>query len=254
MVDLCKAIQNYWKDRIGKLPANLSSLEFEKGNKCRALELGYVAIYNASTEFLDTPLFQTAIPKAESSFDEEIMALTEAKPAHDFDFIGTNHEKIVCYVDIPNEVVIEKPESGEEKKEGEEEPELELNVSEGVHPLLLPPAPLSRGHVIFPLNCDQALTQELSDDILTILLQVFATTNNPTLKIGYNGMGAGSTVNQLHFHLLFADTFYLSVPEAGNSDAILPIELADKLPFYETLLQHKSSEEFDLVSICFYMV
>ena len=72
MVDLCKAIQNYWKDRIGKLPANLSSLEFEKGNKCRALELGYVAIYNASTEFLDTPLFQTAVPKAESSFDEEI--------------------------------------------------------------------------------------------------------------------------------------------------------------------------------------
>ncbi len=111
------------------------------------------------------------------------MALTEAKPTHDFDFLGENGEKIMCYIDIPNEAVIEKVEPKEEdKKGGEEEHELELNVSEGVHPLLLPSAPLCRGHVIFPMNFDQALTQELSDDILTILLQVFATTPNPTLK------------------------------------------------------------------------
>ena len=110
------------------------------------------------------------------------MALTEAKPAHDFDFLGANHEKIMCYIDIPNESVIEKVGSKEEDKGEGGEHELEQNVSEGVHPLLLPPAPLCRGHVIFPMNFDQALTQELSDDILTILLQVFSTTPNPTLK------------------------------------------------------------------------
>ena len=109
------------------------------------------------------------------------MTLTEAKPESDFDFMGANHDKIICYVDIPNEVVIETHESAEDKK-GKEEQELELNVSEGVHPLLLPPAPLCQGHVIFPMNCDQNLTQELSDDILTILLQVFATTSNSSLK------------------------------------------------------------------------
>ena len=110
------------------------------------------------------------------------MALTEAKPAHDFDFLGANHDKIMCYIDIPNETVIERVESAAEDKKGEEEHELELNVSEGVHPLLLPPGPMCRGHAIFPMNCDQLLTQELSDDLLTILLQVFATTSNQTLK------------------------------------------------------------------------
>ncbi len=110
------------------------------------------------------------------------MALTEAKPAHDFDFIGANHERIMCHIDIPNETVIERVDTKEEDKKSEEEHELELNVSEGVHPLLLPPAPLCHGHAIFPMNCDQSLTQELSDDILTILLQVFATTPNPSFK------------------------------------------------------------------------
>jgi len=130
-------------------------------------------------------LFETAVPKAENSFDEEIMALTEAKPSHDFDFIGANKTRIVCYIDVPNETVIDKIDSGAEEVEEEEktkEPELEQNVSEGVHPLLMPPAPLCEGHVIFLMNYDQALTQELSDDILTILLQVFATTPNPSLK------------------------------------------------------------------------
>ena len=109
------------------------------------------------------------------------MALTEAKPSHDFDFVGANHSRIMCYIDIPNETVIDKVESKEEDK-GESGHELEQNVSEGVHPLLMPPAPLCKGHAVFPMNCDQALTQELSDDILTILLQVFSTSPNPTLK------------------------------------------------------------------------
>jgi hypothetical protein len=126
-------------------------------------------------------LFETAVPKAENSFDEEIMALTEAKPSHDFDFIGANKARIICYIDVPNETVIDKMDSKVEEEKAKE-PELEQNVSEGVHPLLMPPAPLCEGHVVFPMNFDQALTQELSDDILTILLQVFATTPNPSLK------------------------------------------------------------------------
>lgn len=109
------------------------------------------------------------------------MALTEAKPSHDFDFIGANKAHIICYIDVPNETVIDKVETKIEE-EGSKEHELEQNVSEGVHPLLMPPAPLCQGHVIFPMNYDQALTQELSDDLLTILLQVFATTPNTSLK------------------------------------------------------------------------
>lgn len=67
-------------------------------------------------------------------------------------------------------------------------------------------------------------------------------------RVGYNSCGAGANVNQLHFHLLFADTLYRAVPDSSNSDAMLPIELADKLPFYETSLQHKDAEELNLVS------
>jgi len=253
--DLSKTLSKYWKEQVAKYLDNASSIEFEKSNQYRSLELGYVSIYNSNTELLDAPLFQAAVPKAESSFDEEIMALTEAKPTHDFDFLGANSKKIMCYVDIPNETVIEK--EIEEDKKGGAEHELEQNVSEGIHPLLLPPAPISKGHAIFPMNFDQSLTQELSDDILTILLQAYATTQNPTLKyffiikirnrIGYNSVAAGATVNQLHFHFLFADTLYQNIPESGNPDATFPIELADKLPFYETSLQHKSSDEVDMV-------
>ena len=111
------------------------------------------------------------------------MALTEAKPAQDFDFMGANQERLMCYVDIPNECAIERKETqGEEDKEGDKQQELEQNVSEGVQAILVPPAPFCPGHAIFPMNFEQALTQELSDDILTILLQVFAATKNLTLK------------------------------------------------------------------------
>jgi len=65
--------------------------------------------------------------------------------------------------------------------------------------------------------------------------------------VGYNSYGAGANVNQLHFHLLFADTLYRAVPDLNNVSAMLPIELADKLPFYETTLQHKDKEELNLV-------
>ena len=52
MVDLAKALQKYWAEQIIKNPANASSLEFLKNNQYRALELGYMALHNPSTEYL----------------------------------------------------------------------------------------------------------------------------------------------------------------------------------------------------------
>ena len=69
----------------------------------------------------------------------------------------------------------------------------------------------------------------LSDELLLLLLQVYKLTENPTLRIGYNSMGADCIANNLHFHLLFADQIF-------PTPQVFPIELADKALFFRSNL------------------
>lgn len=56
------------------------------------------------------------------------------------------------------------------------------------------------------------------------MLQIFKLSQQPTLRLGYNSMGADCIINNLHFHVMQVDKLY------GESSAMetFPIEQADK--------------------------
>ena len=66
-----------------------------------------------------------------------------------FDFNKVNRERILFYVDLEDEKIIEKEELGEEQKEGEEQVDQELTSSR--HPVLIHPFPICREHVLLAL-------------------------------------------------------------------------------------------------------
>lgn len=70
---------------------------------------------------------------------------------------------------------------------------------------------------------------------------MFKLTDKPSLRIGYNSMGADCIINNLHFHVLTTNNLY-----GVEDDRNLPIENADKKLFFKSNLQHKDKEEINM--------
>ena len=80
----------------------------------------------------------------------------------------------------------------------------------------------------------------LSDELVLLLLQLFKVSNKPSLRIGYNSMGADCIINNLHFHVLDCENLL------GEGMEAFPIEMADKAAFFKTSLKHKSPDEINM--------
>jgi len=98
-------------------------------------------------------------------------------PKSDFDFMKANNEKIFSFIDIDNEQI-----KASHSSTGEESEELELNVVEGTHPLLIPEYPICVDHTILPLFVEQQLPQILSDDLLLLIIQSFLVFKDLNIK------------------------------------------------------------------------
>ena len=85
----------------------------------------------------------------------------------------------------------------------------------------------------------EGLPQVLSDELLILLLQIFKISGSPSLRVGYNSMGADCIANNLHFHVLYADKLFPEIKQ-------FPIETAEKALFFRSNLQHKSEEEINM--------
>lgn len=83
----------------------------------------------------------------------------------------------------------------------------------------------------------------LSDELLLLVLQMFKVTDKPSLRIGYNSMGADCIINNLHFHVLTTSNLY-NAP--ADQDKNFPIENADKKLFFKSNLQHKNKDEINM--------
>lgn len=143
---------------------------------------------------------------------------------------------VVCWVDLLNEQVVEDPmDLVEEFKEGCNE-----DLSEAPHPLVIPEYPAAQGHFILPLFKDECLPQVISPELLTMVLNVFRVSENPTLRLGYDSLGAGACYNHLHFHLLFLDQL--------QDMQKFPVERLEKTLLLTSSLQHKSPGEIDMFS------
>jgi len=101
--------------------------------------------------------------------------------------------------------------------------------------------PLCKHHSLFLLFAEEGLPQVLSDELMIMLLQLFKVSSKPTLRIGYNSMGADCIINNLHFHVLNVDQLF-----AQEGVEMFPIEQADKAMFFKSTLKHKSADEINM--------
>lgn len=72
------------------------------------------------------------------------------------------------------------------------------------------------------------------------MLQIFKVSAHPSLRLGYNSMGADCIINNLHFHVLTVDSLF------GSNSEMFPIELADKQLFFKSSLKHRAEGEIDM--------
>jgi hypothetical protein len=91
------------------------------------------------------------------------------------------------------------------------------------------------------LFAEAGLPQVLSDELLLLVLQMFKLTDKPSLRIGYNSMGADCIINNLHFHVFTTNNLY-----GVDDDRNLPIESADKKLFFKSTLQHRDKDEINM--------
>lgn len=129
----------------------------------------------------------------------------------------------------------------------------EQEAGESQHPVLFNQYPLCAFHSLFLLFADAGLPQVLSDELLLLMLQIFKVSDQPTLRLGYNSMGADCITNNLHFHLIYADQLFRPLfwdneeKETYQGEAeMFPIELASKKLFFRTSLQHRDKEEINM--------
>lgn len=146
---------------------------------------------------------------------EDALCVFKAGDANS-DILEKNEKLIMFYVDLENEIIVNK--TSEESKDRENEEQ----VSESKHPVLFNQYPVCQTHSLFLLFADAGLPQVLSDELLVLMLQIFKVSDQPSLRIGYNSMGADCIANNLHFHLTYAEQMFKDV----NGTEVYPIENA----------------------------
>ena len=154
----------------------------------------------------------------------------------DSDLLEQNASQILCYLDLDNESVVEK-EKALKMSNGDGDSD---EQSSKLHPVLFNQYPLCKDHSLLLLFAQEGLPQVLSDELLLLVLQMFKMSNKPSLRIGYNSMGADCIINNLHFHVLMLENLY------GAVDKNLPIENADKNLFFRSSLKHRDAEEINM--------
>lgn len=168
------------------------------------------------------------------------------------DILEKNEKLIMFYLDLENEMIVDKSTAPEEVKTDEMSGPDAMEVK---HPVLINQFPTSPLHSLVLLFADAGLPQVLSDEILLLVLQVFKVSEAPGLRVGYNSIGAESTANNLHFHLVFANQMFGALKdETGNTEEEegpgfqFPIELAGKKLFFRSTLKHKNEDEINMYS------
>ncbi|OMJ75228.1 hypothetical protein SteCoe_25667 [Stentor coeruleus] len=144
----------------------------------------------------------------------------------------TQDYQVICWVDFDNEEICQEKPSEEAKEICDEE------VADSYHPLYINPTPWIRGQCFLALFPEECLPQAVSTELLTLAMNIFRLSKNPTLRLGYDSLGANSDVNHLHFNVLFTESF-------GG----FPIEASQRNLLIETSLQHKNADEINMFSV-----
>jgi hypothetical protein len=88
-------------------------------------------------------------------------------------------------------------------------------------------------HCNLVINCDKNFCQVLSNELISQALEIFNLTKKPTLKVGFNSLGAGCIINHLHFELFWTP----------DNSPKLAIENCNTKKLFTTNLEHLTDND-----------
>jgi hypothetical protein len=236
-------LSNAWESYFDKNKDAKTATVFHEQSKFRKIEgCDLVAFYNQKHDV--NRFFEKADDDKDDDdsldFDDDLNVFKNE--GTDADLIKANEDKILFYVDLENEEVVDVEKRNADKEEGDN---LEQSVNSAVHPVLINQYPLGKEHAIMLLFAEEGLPQILSDEILGLLFQIFRLSPNKYLRIGYNSMGAECWINNLHFHLLSSHLVFSEIEDLK----VFPIEKAPISKILDSSLQHKSADEINMYNV-----
>jgi hypothetical protein len=143
--------------------------------------------------------------------------------------------KIISWIDLDNEELVWEKTPEETKQVCDEE------VSDSLHPVYIHSRPLSIGHSLLPLFKDECIPQVVSAELLSLVLNVYRLFTKPSLKLGFDSIGANCLYNHLYFEMIFLDIL--------NGQEKLPVEYEAMEDIMTSTLKHKKSGEIDMFSV-----
>ncbi|EWS71121.1 GDP-L-galactose phosphorylase, putative (macronuclear) [Tetrahymena thermophila SB210] len=234
--DILSSEWNSWYKIKGK---GAPKSKYEE-NKIRSLQGGFIAIFNEgliqnkrAPEFnFDSEEEQNEI-KVYKNFDES-----------KFNFNSCPQEEILFYVNLDDEIIFTKEQNKQldEKNLDEFENNCDKSLNEFInHPIIANVSPIAKNHSLITVYPEECLPQVIGQDILSLVLTTFKLSNSPHMRLGFNSLGAFSSVNHLHFQILYADELF-------PQEKIFPIEKANKKLVLCSTLQN-DQEEINMYSV-----
>ena len=147
-----------------------------------------------------------------------------------FNFHKVDEAEKIIEVDLDNCEI-----KGEKDKDNDVEDEIDTKTDL----VTLNYFPICISHCNITLCYDQDLPQVLSNELIVQFMNIYQIANNKSLICGYDSLGAGCVINQLHFEFLMLDDF-------GNEINKLPIESRISNPLFETKLKYKNEKEISM--------
>lgn len=96
--------------------------------------------------------------------------------------------------------------------------------------------PIALSHCNLVINHDKNYCQVLSNELIGQALEIFNHTKKPTLKLGFNSLGAGCIINHLHFELFWTP----------DDSPKLAIENCKSTKLFSTNLEHLVQDEINI--------
>ena len=147
-----------------------------------------------------------------------------------FNFHKVDEAEKIIEVDLDNCEI-----KGEKDKDNDVEDEIDTKTDL----VTLNYFPICISHCNITLCYEQDLPQVLSNELIVQFMNIYQIANNKSLICGYDSLGAGCVINQLHFEFLMLDDF-------GNEINKLPIESRISNPLFETKLKYKNETEISM--------
>jgi hypothetical protein len=147
-----------------------------------------------------------------------------------FNFHKVDEAEKIIEVDLDNCEI-----KGEKDKDNDVEDEIDTKTDL----VTLNYFPICISHCNITLCYEQDLPQVLSNELIVQFMNIYQIANNKSLICGYDSLGAGCVINQLHFEFLMLDDF-------ANEINKLPIECRNTYPLFETKLKYKNEKEISM--------